>query len=189
MTKTATSDTSTVLEIKDLQTHFVLETSIVRAVEGISLTLDSNKTLGLVGESGCGKSVTARSIMRLIQSPPGKIAGGQILFHKQNGNGSTIDIAALNPRGAQMRSIRGGEIAMVFQEPMTSLNPLYTVGAQIAESVQLHQKVSRSEAMSRALEMLNKANSLFKEIKSLFYLNRTSSKVREVTFIREGLKS
>jgi peptide/nickel transport system ATP-binding protein/oligopeptide transport system ATP-binding protein len=118
------------------------------------LALDRNRTLGLVGESGCGKSVTALSIMRLIQSPPGKIVDGQILFHRRNGSETTVDIASLDPRGMQMRNIRGGEIAMVFQEPMTSLNPLYTVGAQIAESVQLHQRVSRREAMSRALEML-----------------------------------
>ncbi len=155
MTKVS-SDTNPVLEIKGLRTHFMLENSTVRAVEGISLTLYGNKTLGLVGESGCGKSVTARSVMQLIQSPPGKIVDGEILFHRQQG--SMIDIATLNPRGAQMRSIRGSEIAMIFQEPMTSLNPLYTVGAQISESVRLHQKVGRSEAMSRALEMLNKVH-------------------------------
>ena len=158
MTETAHADTQTVLEIRDLKTHFVLENATVRAVEGVSLKLDRNKTLGLVGESGCGKSVTALSIMQLIQSPPGKIVEGQILFHKQNGAETVIDIASLDQRGSQMRRIRGGEIAMVFQEPMTSLNPLYTVGAQIAESVQLHQKLSRREAMERALEMLHRVH-------------------------------
>jgi len=156
MTETVGPNADTVLEIRDLRTYFTLESVTVRAVEGVSLTLDRNRTLGLVGESGCGKSVTALSIMRLIQSPPGEIVDGQILFHKQNGAESTVDIAALDPRGSEMRNIRGGEIAMVFQEPMTSLNPLYTVGAQIAESVQLHQQVSRREAMSRALEMLRR---------------------------------
>jgi oligopeptide/dipeptide ABC transporter ATP-binding protein len=154
MAETASADTGTVLEIRGLRTHFVLETATVRAVEGVSLELDRNRTLGIVGESGCGKSVTALSIMRLIQSPPGKIVEGQILFHRRNGSESTVDIASLDPRGTQMRNIRGGEIAMVFQEPMTSLNPLYTVGAQIAESVQLHQNVGHREALSRALEML-----------------------------------
>ena len=158
MTETAHADTQTVLEIRDLKTHFVLENATVRAVEGVSLKLDRNCTLGLVGESGCGKSVTALSIMQLIQSPPGKIVEGQILFHKQNGAETVIDIASLDQRGSQMRRIRGGEIAMVFQEPMTSLNPLYTVGAQIAESVQLHQKLSRREAMERALEMLHRVH-------------------------------
>jgi peptide/nickel transport system ATP-binding protein/oligopeptide transport system ATP-binding protein len=113
--------------------------------------------LGLVGESGCGKSVTAMSIMRLVKYPPGKIVEGQILLY-QNGGNRVVDIAALDPRGKVMRHIRGGEISMVFQEPMTSLNPLYTVGAQIAEAVQLHQKVGQKEAMGRALEMLHKVH-------------------------------
>ena len=187
MTKTANSDTNTVLEIINLRTHFVLETSTVRAVEGISLTLDGNKTLGLVGESGCGKSVTARSIMRLIQSPPGKIVSGQILFHRHTENGTPVDIAALNPRGAQMRSIRGSEIAMIFQEPMTSLNPLYTVGAQIAESVQLHQKVSRNEAMSRALEMLHKVHLADPEQRLHEYPHQLSGGMRQRVMIAMAL--
>ncbi len=152
MIETANADLNTILEIKDLKTYFFLDNGTVRAVDGVDLTLDRNKTLGLVGESGCGKSVTAMSIMRLIQSPPGKIVEGEILFHKNGG----VDIARLDPRGSEMRHIRGGEIAMVFQEPMTSLNPLYTVGKQIAESVELHQEVGHKEAMDRALEMLYK---------------------------------
>ena len=145
----------TILEIKDLKTYFYLENLVVRAVEGVSVSLDRKTTLGLVGESGCGKSVTARSAMQLIQSPPGKIVDGEILLHR-NGGGEAVDIVKLDPRGAEMRSIRGAEISMVFQEPMTSLNPLYSVGFQIAEAVELHQKVSRNEAMDRALEMLTK---------------------------------
>jgi oligopeptide/dipeptide ABC transporter ATP-binding protein len=149
------ADTNTILEINNLKTYFFLESCTVRAVDGVNLKLDRNTTLGLVGESGCGKSVAALSIMRLIQSPPGKIVEGQILF-RHNGGQKIVDIASLDSRGSTMRNIRGGEIAMVFQEPMTSLNPLYTVGSQIAESVKLHQKVSHREAMSRALEMLYK---------------------------------
>ena len=148
-------DADTILAIKDLKTYFFLENGTVRAVDGVNFTLSRKTTLGLVGESGCGKSITAMSIMRLIQSPPGKIVSGQILLC-QNGGGQVVDIANLDPRGPRMRSIRGGQIAMVFQEPMTSLNPLYTVGAQIAESVELHQKVGRKGAMNRALEMLYK---------------------------------
>ncbi len=155
MTETPHSDANTILEIEDLKTYFFLDSGTVRAVDGVNLKLDRNTTLGLVGESGCGKSVTALSIMRLIQSPPGEIVEGRILFH-QNGGEKGTDIVSLDPRGSTMRSIRGSEIAMVFQEPMTSLNPLYTVGGQIAESVQLHQNVGRKEAMGRALEMLYK---------------------------------
>jgi len=151
----AASDLNRILEIRNLKTYFFLETGTVRAVDGVDLTLDRNVTLGLVGESGCGKSVTAHSVMQLIQSPPGKIVEGEILFYR-NGGGRVVDIASLDSRGSEIRSIRGGEIAMVFQEPMTSLNPLFTVGSQIAETVQLHQGVSHDEALDRALEMLDR---------------------------------
>ena len=151
----AQKNTDKILEISNLKTYFFLETSTVRAVDGVSLTLNRKSTLGLVGESGCGKSITAMSIMRLIQSPPGKIVDGHIYLYPK-GDGQAIDIVTLDPKGAEMRHIRGGEIAMVFQEPLTSLNPLYTVGDQIAEAVELHQKVSRKEALQRALEMLHK---------------------------------
>jgi oligopeptide transport system ATP-binding protein len=148
---------NSVLTIDNLKTYFFTDSGVVKSVNGVSLTLRRNETLGLVGESGCGKSITAMSIMRLIKSPPGKIVDGQILL-QQNHNGASqvTDIVKLNPQGSKMRSIRGGEIAMVFQEPMTSLNPLFTVGSQIAETVQLHQHVSRKEALGRALEMLEK---------------------------------
>jgi oligopeptide/dipeptide ABC transporter ATP-binding protein len=145
----------TILEIKDLKTYFFMEDTVVRAVDGVSVNLDRNSTLGLVGESGCGKSVTARSVMQLIQSPPGKIVGGEIILHR-GGDHQPIDIVKLDSRGPQMRSIRGAEISMVFQEPMTSLNPLFTVGNQIAEAVELHQKVSHNEALERALEMMTR---------------------------------
>ena len=145
----------TILEIKNLKTYFYLEDTVVRAVDGVSVSLDRKTTLGLVGESGCGKSVTARSAMQLIQMPPGKIVDGEILLYR-NGNNQAVDIVKLEPHGPEMRSIRGAEISMVFQEPMTSLNPLYTVGFQIAEAVELHQNVHRDEAMDRALEMLTK---------------------------------
>lgn len=153
-----------ILEVKNLHTHFFLEKGIVRAVNGVDFTLNRQATLGVVGESGCGKSVTARSVMRLVQSPPGKIVDGQILLYrssqddkqrgKQQRQSATVDIAKLDGMGAKMRAIRGSEIAMIFQEPMTSLNPLFTVGHQIAESVELHQQVNRKMALDRALEML-----------------------------------
>ncbi|MEO7911982.1 MAG: ABC transporter ATP-binding protein [Roseiflexaceae bacterium] len=147
----------TVLEIKDLKTYFNLEDGMVKAVDGVSLALKRNQTLGLVGESGCGKSMTATSIMRLVKSPPGKIVGGEILLQQgQNGPSQVTDLVKLPANGSKMREIRGGEIAMVFQEPMTSLNPLYSIGTQIAETVQLHQRVSKKEALGRAQEMLEK---------------------------------
>ena len=144
-----------ILEISNLKTYFFLEKATVRALQGVSLSLPQRTTLGLVGESGCGKSIMAMSIMRLIQSPPGKIVEGKINLYRKHTQ-DVVDIAQLNPYGAEMRSIRGGEIAIVFQEPMTSLNPLYTVGDQIAEAVMLHQKLSKKEALDRALEMLTK---------------------------------
>ncbi len=143
------------LEIKDLKTYFFLEKGVVRAVDGVNLTLRRKTTLGIVGESGCGKSITAMSIMRLIQSPPGKIVTGEILLHSEVSK-DVIDLTKLDPHASTMRRIRGGEIAMVFQEPMTSLNPLYTVGSQIAEAIQLHQGLNKKDALDRALDMLTK---------------------------------
>jgi oligopeptide transport system ATP-binding protein len=155
MTQVTVSDTSPILEINNLKTYFYLEKSTVRALDGVNLTLSRKSTLGLVGESGCGKSIMAMSVMRLIPSPPGKIVDGQINLYRK-GSQEIIDIVKLNPHGSEMRSIRGREIAIVFQEPMTSLNPLYTVGDQIAEAVRVHQKVGRKGAVDRAMEMLKK---------------------------------
>ncbi len=155
MTQTSSISQNSILEIHDLKTYFYMERATVRALDGVTLSLPRKSTLGLVGESGCGKSVMAMSIMRLIPSPPGKIIDGQINLHRKRSN-EIVDIAKLNPRGLEMRAIRGGEIAIVFQEPMMSLNPLYTIGDQIAEAVQVHQKVGRKEALDRALEMLTK---------------------------------
>jgi oligopeptide/dipeptide ABC transporter ATP-binding protein len=134
-----------VLEVRDLRTHFVTDDGVVKAVDGVSFDVRAGETLGIVGESGCGKSVTSLSILRLIASPPGKIAGGEILFKGTNLLGLT---------DPEMRKIRGNDISMIFQEPMTSLNPVYTCGDQIMEAVILHQKVNRAEARTRAIEML-----------------------------------
>jgi oligopeptide/dipeptide ABC transporter ATP-binding protein len=152
---TSAAPDSPILEIKNLKTYFFLEKATVRSVDGVDFSLPRKSTIGLVGESGCGKSVTAMTIMRLIQSPPGRIVDGQINLHRK-ATGEIIDIAKLAPRGPEMRNIRGGEIAIVFQEPMMSLNPLYTIGDQIAEAVRVHQRVGKKEAMDRALEMLGK---------------------------------
>jgi oligopeptide/dipeptide ABC transporter ATP-binding protein len=149
-------EASPILEIKDLKTYFFLERSTVRAVDGVNLSLPRKSTLGVVGESGCGKSVMAMSVMRLIQSPPGKIVDGHIYLRRSKGNAESIDLAQLDAHGSEMRAIRGGEIAIVFQEPMMSLNPLYKIGEQIAEAVRVHQGLGRKEALDRALEMLSK---------------------------------
>ncbi len=146
----------TILELKGLKTYFFLERGIVKAVDGVDVAVGRRKTLGVVGESGCGKSVTFRSVMRLIQSPPGRIVEGEILLHRKDGD--TVDIVQLDPRSRQLRDIRGAEIAMIFQEPMTSLNPLHPVGRQISESVLLHQSMSRQGAQERAEEMLNRVH-------------------------------
>jgi len=142
------------IEIRGLKTYFYIEEGVVRAVDGVDFSIEPEKTLGVVGESGCGKSVTALSIMGLIQMPPGKIEAGEILYHK---NGSVIDLTKLEPKGPEMRSIRGNEIAMIFQEPMTSLNPVYTIGNQIMETIILHQRLSKKEARNKAIEMLHAA--------------------------------
>jgi len=148
-------DLDSILEIKNLHTYFFLEKGTVKAVNGVDLNLARQSTLGIVGESGCGKSITAMSVMQLIKSPPGRIVEGEILLHRE-GSTAPIDIARLDPQGTQMRAIRGKEVAIIFQEPMTSLNPLHSVGDQIAEVVKLHQKVGDAEAKQRALEMLEK---------------------------------
>jgi oligopeptide transport system ATP-binding protein len=155
MAQASVNDTTPILEISNLKTYFFLEKSTVRALDGVNLTLNRKSTLGLVGESGCGKSIMAMSVMRLIQSPPGKIVDGQINLYRKNSQ-EVVDIVKLDPHGSEMRNIRGREIAIVFQEPMTSLNPLYTIGDQIAEAIQVHQKIGQKGALDRAMEMLQK---------------------------------
>jgi oligopeptide/dipeptide ABC transporter ATP-binding protein len=139
-----------VIEMKGLKTYFYTETSVVHAVDGVDFSIEPEKTLGVVGESGCGKSVTALSIMGLIQ-PPGKVEAGEIFL---NLDGESIDLTKLHPMGKKMRSIRGNKISMIFQEPMTSLNPVYTIGNQIMETIILHQGLRKREARKRAIEML-----------------------------------
>ena len=147
----------TLLEIRDLKTHFALEEGTVRAVDGVDLDVRRRQVVGVVGESGCGKSMTAMSIMRLIP-PPGQIVEGEIRFHRQyddNADASDIiDLAQFEPNNRQIRGIRGNQISMVFQEPMTALSPVRTVGKQISESILLHQDVNKAEAREIAIETL-----------------------------------
>ncbi|MGN6674052.1 MAG: ABC transporter ATP-binding protein [Thermomicrobiales bacterium] len=172
------------LEVRNLKTYFKLDEGTVRAVDGVSYNLYRGRTLGIVGESGCGKSVTAQSILRIVPSP-GQIVDGEIIYHRRqresagqpvatsaNGGGfrgrfggrgpsrvaadgvEQIDLTTLNPRGQAIRDIRGNEIALIFQEPMSSLSPVHTVGHQMIQTIVLHQKVSKEEARERGIEML-----------------------------------
>ncbi len=131
------------LEIRNLKTYFDVRGGVIKAVDDVSLTIKSGETLGLVGESACGKSVTASSIMRLIPIPPGRIAGGEIIFEGVN---------VLKLPESEMRKVRGNKISMIFQEPMTSLNPVFTVGDQVAEVIRLHKKLSQHETRNRVIE-------------------------------------
>ncbi|MGB2364553.1 MAG: ABC transporter ATP-binding protein, partial [Flavobacteriales bacterium] len=140
---------NTLLEFKNLVTEFHTEGKVVTAVNNISFTLNKGETIGIVGESGSGKSVTSLSAMRLVPSPPGKIAGGEILFHKKDGE--TVDFLQISEK--EMRQYRGNEIAMIFQEPMTSLNPVFTCGDQVMEAIMLHQSISKSEAKDLTIKL------------------------------------
>ncbi|HEX7474360.1 MAG TPA: ATP-binding cassette domain-containing protein, partial [Dehalococcoidales bacterium] len=135
------------LEVKNLQTQFKTESGLVKAVDDVSYHIDEQEIVGVVGESGCGKSVSQLSVMRLI-NPPGKISGGQIVFEGQ-------DLLKFSANGAEMRSIRGAKIAMIFQEPMTSLNPVLTIGRQLSESLELHLGMRGDSAKNRVVELLS----------------------------------
>ena len=142
------------LEVKNLKTHFSLRQGEVRSVDGVDLTIQRGQTLGVVGESGCGKSVTAQSILRIVPYP-GKIVAGQILLHGTAG-GEPVDLVQLPPKGQRIRDIRGGEIGMIFQEPMASLSPVHSVGNQVIEMALLHQQGGKPEARAAVLDMLSR---------------------------------
>jgi oligopeptide/dipeptide ABC transporter ATP-binding protein len=166
------------LEIKDLCTHFRTDEGIVKAVDKIDLSIRCGETHGLVGESGCGKSVTALSIMRLIPEPPGRIVSGEILFEGKN---------LLSISEAEMRDIRGNAISMIFQEPMTSLNPVHRVGVQVAEAIRLHQGVGRNEARQRATGMLAKVGISDPERRFQHYPFQLSGGMRQRVMIAMAL--
>jgi oligopeptide/dipeptide ABC transporter ATP-binding protein len=177
-------DALPLIDVIDLRTCFRTEESVVRAVDGVSFSIAKEKTLGVVGESGCGKSVTALSIMGLIPSPPGRIESGQILFRA---DAEAIDLAKLDPRGRAIRSIRGNQIAMIFQEPMSSLNPVFTVGMQIIESITLHQHLSRKEAREKAIDMLRAVGISSPEQRVEDYPHQLSGGMRQRVMIAMAL--
>ena len=168
----------TLLEVDNLQTHFFTPSGVVRAVDGVSYTLRKGETLGVVGESGCGKSVTALSILRLVSDPPGRIVGGEIRFQGRN-------LLALSD--SEMEAIRGNDISMIFQEPMTSLNPLFTVGGQIAEAIALHQGLSRAEAAAKAVDMLRLVAIPEPERRAKAYPHQLSGGMRQRVMIAMAL--
>ncbi|HEU5197506.1 MAG TPA: ABC transporter ATP-binding protein [Methylomirabilota bacterium] len=143
------------LSVRNLKTYFMQDEGTVRAVDGVSFDVTEGATLGIVGESGCGKSITARSILRIVDRP-GRIIEGEIHFRRPGTNTTTIDLARLDAQGAEMRAIRGAEIALIFQEPMSSFSPVHTVGNQIVEAIRLHQAVTPRQARAQAIEMLRR---------------------------------
>ncbi len=144
-----------ILEVRDLRTYFFQDEGTVKAVDGASFAVYPRKTLGIVGESGCGKSVTARSILRIVERP-GRIVSGSIVLRRDGVPDSNVDLVRLDPDGREIRDIRGGDIGLVFQEPMTSFSPVHTIGNQMVETIELHQRVGKGEARARAIEMLRR---------------------------------
>jgi oligopeptide/dipeptide ABC transporter ATP-binding protein len=168
----------TILDIDNLQTHFFTAAGVVRAVDGVSYSVKSGETLGVVGESGCGKSVTALSVLRLVANPPGRIVGGAIHFEGTN----LLDLSE-----SEMEAIRGNDISMIFQEPMTSLNPLLTIGRQIGEAMVLHRGLSWREAMGEATEMLRRVHIPEAERRVHAYPHQLSGGMRQRAMIAMAL--
>ncbi len=166
------------LEVRDLKTYFATEEGEFRAVDGVSFAVAPGRTLGIVGESGCGKSVTSLSIMRLIPTPPGRIAGGEVMFEGRD---------LLKLPTSELRALRGNQISMIFQEPMTSLNPAFTVGDQIAEAIRYHKKVSRQEARARTIEMLRRVRIPAPERRVDEYPHKLSGGMRQRVMIAMAL--
>ncbi|HRW05356.1 MAG TPA: ABC transporter ATP-binding protein, partial [Caldilineaceae bacterium] len=145
-----------ILSVRDLQVHFQLQEGIVRAVDGASFDVHMGRTLGIVGESGCGKSVTTRALLQIID-PPGHIVGGSLYYRPDNSD-RVLDLAQVDPEGAEMNAIRGGDIGLIFQEPMTSFSPVHTIGNQIMEAIRLHHPISKAEAREQAIEWLHRVH-------------------------------
>jgi len=172
------SQNNPLLDVRSLSTHFFTDEGVVRAVEQVSLEIQPGEILSLVGESGCGKSVTGLSILGLIPSPPGRIVHGEILFDGKN---------LLQLKEKEMERVRGNEISMIFQEPMTSLNPVFTIGDQIMEAITLHQSVGRSEARKRTIEMLDRVQIPTPETRIDAYPHQLSGGMRQRAMIAMAL--
>jgi oligopeptide transport system ATP-binding protein len=166
------------LEVNELRTHFYTQDGIVQAVNGVSFHLDKGETLGIVGESGCGKSVSVMSLLRLIPQPPGKIVGGEVLFDGED---------LLNVSDKEIRRVRGNKVAMIFQDPMTSLNPVLTIGRQIGEALELHTGMSREEARKRSAELLSMVGIPQADMRLDDYPHQFSGGMRQRAMIAMGL--
>lgn len=167
-----------ILEIKNLKTYFRTDAGLVKAVNDVTFSVERGKTLGIVGESGCGKSITSLSIMGLVETPPGIHAGGEILFEGED---------LLKKNEDQMRQIRGNKVAMIFQEPMTSLNPVFTIGQQLMEAILLHENVTKQQAREKGIEMLKKVKIPLAEKRFDEYPHQLSGGMRQRVMIAMAL--
>ena len=178
------------LSVRNLHTHFPLDEGTVVAVDGASFDIYEGKILGVVGESGCGKTVAARSIMQILDRP-GRIVDGQILFSRASGGGNgdseTVDLATFNPDSGEMREIRGAEISLIFQEPMTSFSPVHTVGNQLMEAIRLHKSVTKNEARDMAIDMLRQVGIPLPEQRINAYTYELSGGLRQRAMIAMAL--
>ena len=181
---TMPADTEPLIELIDLKTHFFTDEGVVKALDGVTFSVPRGKTLCVVGESGCGKSVTGRSILRIVDRP-GRIVSGQILYHPAPGR--TIDITAQRAMSREMRAIRGGEIGMIFQEPMTALGPIQTIGRQIGETLAIHKGISKAEARNQTIELLRRVGIPRPETRLDAYPFELSGGMRQRAMIALGL--
>jgi peptide/nickel transport system ATP-binding protein len=182
----------TLLSVRNLRTYFPQDEGTVKAVDGVSFDLAAGRTLGIVGESGCGKSMTARSILRIVDRP-GRIVEGEIRFRRRaSGAGAigpdgVVDLATLDPNGREMRAIRGAEIALIFQEPMSSFSPVHTIGSQIVEAIMLHQQVNRRQAREKTIDMLRRVGVSLPEQRVDQLANQLSGGLRQRAMIAMAL--
>ena len=174
----------TLLQVSDLKTYFHTDDGVVRAVDGVTFSVAKNQTVGVVGESGCGKSVTALSVLRLVKSPPGRLESGSIILDTEDGS---VELASLPQRGKKIRAIRGRDVSMIFQEPMRALTPVYTVGFQIKEALREHTAMSSEEANAAAVEMLRSVGMPDAEQRMDTYPHQLSGGMRQRVMIAMAL--